>query len=135
MSLEDENTSDFERQNTIGKPMSSTPALEENDVTHKKNDEARTSAGSFGRTQPPEYQLHAWGMPLPLSGPDGVVSGAREPLPDMGRGGSSVNRVTRSSTEGRPPGSEFNTGAAMDGGKRFEISGVERTDSGFDARY
>ena len=36
LSLEGENTSDFERQNTIGKPMNSTPALEENDVTHEK---------------------------------------------------------------------------------------------------
>ena len=36
MSLGDENTSDFERQKAIGKPMSSVPAPEENDMTHKK---------------------------------------------------------------------------------------------------
>ena len=30
------NTSDFERQNTIGKAMISAPAMEENDVTHEK---------------------------------------------------------------------------------------------------
>ena len=36
MSLEGENTSNFERQNTIGKPVNSTTALEESDVTHKK---------------------------------------------------------------------------------------------------
>ena len=36
LSLEGENTSDFERQNTIGKPMSSAPAQEENDMTHEK---------------------------------------------------------------------------------------------------
>ena len=36
LSLEGEKTSDFERQNTIGKPISSTPALEENDVKHEK---------------------------------------------------------------------------------------------------
>ena len=36
MSLEGENTSDFERQNTIGKPMSSAPAQEKNDMTHEK---------------------------------------------------------------------------------------------------
>ena len=35
LSLEDENASDFERQNTIGKTMNSAPAMEENDVTHK----------------------------------------------------------------------------------------------------
>ena len=36
MSLESENTSDFERQNTIGKAMNTAPAIEENDVTHEK---------------------------------------------------------------------------------------------------
>ena len=70
-----------------------------------------------------------------MPGTDGVVSGALEPLPDMGRGGISVNRVTRSSTEGHPPGSDFNAGVAMDGGKRDEISGVEGTDSGIDTRF
>ena len=34
--LEGENTSDFERQNPIGKPMKSTPAQEENETTHEK---------------------------------------------------------------------------------------------------
>ena len=34
--LEGENTSDFERQNKIGKPMNSAPNLEENDMTHEK---------------------------------------------------------------------------------------------------
>ena len=36
LSLGDENTSDFERQNAIGKPMSSVPAPEENDMTREK---------------------------------------------------------------------------------------------------
>ena len=36
MSLESENTSDFERQNTVGKAMNSAPAMEENDVTYEK---------------------------------------------------------------------------------------------------
>ena len=36
LSLEGENTSDFERQNTTGKPMNSVPAQEENDTTHEK---------------------------------------------------------------------------------------------------
>ena len=35
LSLEGENTSDFERQNTIGKPMKSVPTQEENDATHE----------------------------------------------------------------------------------------------------
>ena len=34
--LQSENTSDFERQNMIGKAMNSAPAMEENDVTHEK---------------------------------------------------------------------------------------------------
>ena len=36
LSLEGENTSDFERQNITGKPMNSVPAQEENDTTHEK---------------------------------------------------------------------------------------------------
>ena len=36
LNLEAENTSDFERQNTIGKPMNSVPAQEEYDTTHEK---------------------------------------------------------------------------------------------------
>ena len=36
MSLENENTSDFDRQNTIGKAMNSAPAMEGKDVTHEK---------------------------------------------------------------------------------------------------
>ena len=36
LSLEGVSTSDFERQNTIGKPMNSAPAQEENDTTHEK---------------------------------------------------------------------------------------------------
>ena len=74
-------------------------------------------------------------MPVPLSGTNGVVSVALKLLLDMGRGGSSFNRITRSLAEGDPPGSEFNTGVAIDGGKRDEISGVEGTDSGIDTHY
>ena len=36
LSLGEENMSDFERQNAIGKPMSSVPAPEENDMMHEK---------------------------------------------------------------------------------------------------
>ena len=36
LSLKSENSSDFEKQNTIGKAMNSAPALEENDMTHEK---------------------------------------------------------------------------------------------------
>ena len=36
MSWESENTSDFERQDTIGKAMNSAPAMKGKDVTHEK---------------------------------------------------------------------------------------------------
>ena len=36
LSIQSENTSDFERQNTIGKAMNRAPAMEENEVTHEK---------------------------------------------------------------------------------------------------
>ena len=36
MSLGDENRSDFERQNAIGKPMGNVPAPEEDDLVHEK---------------------------------------------------------------------------------------------------
>ena len=36
LSLESENTSDFERQNTSGKAMNSAPAMEEKDVLYEK---------------------------------------------------------------------------------------------------
>ena len=36
LSLEGENTSDFERQNITGKPMNSVPTQEETDTTHEK---------------------------------------------------------------------------------------------------
>ena len=36
LTLGDENTSDFEKQNAIGKPMNIVPAQEENDMTHEE---------------------------------------------------------------------------------------------------
>ena len=52
-------------------------------------------------------------MPVPLSRTNGLVSGTLKPLFDMGRGGSSVNRITLSSTERDPTGSEFNAGVVV----------------------
>ena len=85
LSLECENTSDFERQNTIGKPTSSTSALEENDVTHEKVMELEPLIEASRQTQPPEYKPHTWGMPVPPPGSNGVVFGAIKPVSDMGR--------------------------------------------------
>ena len=74
-------------------------------------------------------------MPISLSGTDGVVPGTLNPLLGMGRGRNSVNRVTRSSAEGDPPGGEYNVGFAMIRRERDEISGIEDTDSRVDTRY
>ena len=67
---------------------------------------------------------------MPLPRPDSVVSGAFEPLLDMGRGRNSVSRVTRPSGDGHPFGGELDAGVAMDRGKRDEISRVDGTNSG-----
>ena len=52
-------------------------------------------------------------MPMPLSGPDSLVSGAIEPLLDMGRGRNSVNRATQSPAEGHSICGEHDAGNAM----------------------
>ena len=137
MSLEGENASDFDRQNTIGKPINSTPAMEENDVTHEKMMELVPLLEASGERNLRSINFTHVECPCHCLAQmvDGVVSGALEPLLDMGPGGSSVNRVTRSSTEGHPPSSKFNAGVPMDRGEYDEISGVEGTDSGIDTRY
>ena len=53
-------------------------------------------------------------MPMPLSGTDRLVSGALEPLIDMGRGIRSVNWATQSPAEGHSFCGEHDAGAAMD---------------------
>ena len=75
------------------------------------------SGRNFGITQPREYQPDTWGMLMPLSGTDGVVSEAFEILLDMGRERSSVIR------------SKLDAGVAMDRVKSDEISKVEGTNS------
>ena len=50
LSLGDENRSDFERQNAIGKPMGSVPAPEEDDVMHEKMMELDPPLEAFGGT-------------------------------------------------------------------------------------
>ena len=72
MSLEGENTSDSEKQNAIGKPMSSAPVQEESDMTHEKMMELEPQPEASGERKPPEHRYHAWGMPMPLSGTDRV---------------------------------------------------------------
>ena len=86
LSLEGEKTSDFESQNMIGKPTSSTPALEENDVTHEKMMEVETLLEASGERNLRSIKLTHGECPLPLRGSNGVVSGAIKSLSNMGRG-------------------------------------------------
>ena len=67
---------------------------------------------------------------MPLPGTDNVVSGAFEPLLDIGRGIYSVSWVTRPLVEGHPFCGELDAGVAVDRGKGDEISRVEGTNSG-----
>ena len=69
-------------------------------------------------------------MQTPLSGTDRLVSGALEPLIDMGRGRRSVIWATQSPAEGHSFCGEHNAGVAMDRGERDEISRAESTNSG-----
>ena len=57
LSLEVENTSDFERQNTIEKPMNSTSVLEENYVTHEKMMELEPLLEASGERNPRSINL------------------------------------------------------------------------------
>ena len=63
---------------------------------------------------------------MPLPGTGSVVSGAFEPLLDMGRGRNSVSRVTRPSAEGHPFRVELDASVAVDRGKRAEGIGRDR---------
>ena len=74
-------------------------------------------------------------MPMPLLDTDSVVPGALKPLLSVGRGRTSVNRITRSSADGDHLGSEYDVGVAMDREECDEISGVEDSNCGNDLRY
>ena len=72
---------------------------------------------------------------MPLLGTDSVVLGSLKPLFSVGRGKSSVNRITRSSAKGDHLGSEYHVGVAMHRGECDEISGVADTNGGIDILY
>ena len=88
LSLEGENTSDFERQNTIGKPMNSTPALEENYVAHENMMELEPLLGSSGERKLQSINLTHGECPCHCLAQNGLVSGTLKYLLDIGRGGS-----------------------------------------------
>ena len=69
-------------------------------------------------------------MIMRLPGTESVVSGAFEPLLDLGRGRNSVSRVARPSAEGHPFCGELDAGVMMDRQKRGEMSRVEGSNSG-----
>ena len=125
LSLEGESKSDFERQNTIGKPMHSTPAVEANDVTHEKIMELEPLLEASGERNLRSINLsHGECLTQMVWYPEHsnlyLIWGVED---------------TRSPTEGHPLSSEFDASVAMDRGKCGEISGVEGTDSGTDTRY
>ena len=72
---------------------------------------------------------------MPLSGTNGVVSGSRKPLPGLGCGKNSVNRIARSSAENDYLGGEHNLGITMDRRKCKEVQEVEGTYGRIDTRY
>ena len=68
--------------------MNSAPEMQKNNVTHEKMMEFEPLLDAR------EYQPDTWRMPMPLPGTDSVVTGAFEPLLDMGRGRNLASRVT-----------------------------------------
>ena len=63
LSLEIENTSDFERQNTIGRAMISASAIEDNDVTHEKMMEFEPLLEASGERNLRSINLTHWECP------------------------------------------------------------------------
>ena len=84
-----------------------------------------------------EHSYHTWGMPVPLTRSNGVVPGSRKPLPNMGCGKDSFDRITRSQTKGDTLGDEHehDAGFVMDRRKCYEISGVTETNGRINIRY
>ena len=72
---------------------------------------------------------------MPLSGINGVVSGSRKPLPNMGCGRNSVDRVKGSQAKGDALGGEHDAGFTMDRGNCDEKSGVKDANGRVDIRY
>ena len=72
---------------------------------------------------------------MPLFGTNGVIPGSRKPLPNMGCGRNSVDRITRSQAKGDTLGGKHDSGFAMDRRKCDEISGVEDTNGRINIRY
>ena len=128
MSLKGENTRDFERQNTIGKTMNGAPAMEENDVTRQKMMELEPVLEASG-----EGNLRSINLTHGECAYHCLAQTVWYPeLTNL----CLIWDVEEVRSTGLPDHrSEFNSGVALDRGKRDEISGVEGTDSGIDTRY
>ena len=134
LSLESENTSDFERQNTIRKAMNSTPAMQENDVTHEKMMEFEPLLEISGERSHRGVNLTHGECPC-FCLAQTVWYPEHSGRGRMGRGRNSVNRVTRLSAEGHTFRGELDAGVAVDRGKCDEISSVGGTNSGINTCY
>ena len=133
MGLEGENTTVFERQNTIGKPMNSALNLEENDMIHEKLMELEPLLEASGERNLRNIDISHGECPCHC-----LAQTVRYPehsnlclvweveeirsigLPDHRQ------KVTRQKEI---------VGVAMDRGERDEISVVKVTDSGIDICY
>ena len=62
---------------------------------------------------------------MPVFGTNGVVSRSQEPLPGVGYGRNSVDRITGSPAEGDALSSEYDAGSEMDRREYNEVSGSE----------
>ena len=117
LSLGEENMSDFGRQNAIGKPMSSVPAPEENDITHKKMIELEPLLEASGEFNLRSIEITHGECPCHCL----AQTGALKPLFSVGCRKNSVNRVTRSSADGDHLGSKYDVGVTMDRRKCNEV--------------
>ena len=64
---------------------------------------------------------------MSLFGTNGVISRPQKPLPGVGYGRNSIDRVTGSTAEGDALSSEYDSGSEMDRGEYNEVSGSEGT--------
>ena len=120
LSLGDEKTSDFERQNAIGKPMSSVPAPEENDMTHEKMIGLEPLLEASGERNLRSIEITHGECPCHcLAQTVGYPENSNLCL--VWDVENSVNRITRSSAEGDYLGIEHNVGVTMDRRKCNEV--------------
>ena len=130
LSLGDENRSNFERQNAIGKPMANVPMPEEDDVVHEKMMDLEPLLEASGERNLRSIEITHGECPCHCLAPR-----AYKLLLSVGCRRNSVNRVTGSSALGDHLGSKHDAGVTMDRRKCDEVQGVEEAYGGIDTRY